>query len=46
MNVVSRIDAIVSKSNTYDCDNFDRTEPELELSEELDTKVIDGDDGD
>jgi hypothetical protein len=32
--------------DAHDCDNLDRTQPKFELTKELDTKVINGDDGD
>ena len=31
--------------STHDCNDFDRTEPKLELSKELDTEVVDCNDG-
>lgn len=32
---------LCSQRQTYDRDDFDRAEPELELTEELDTEVVD-----
>ena len=36
----------VKWTSTHDCDNLDGTEPELELSKELDSEVVDGNDCD
>lgn len=43
--MVSRDIDVVSNCKTYDCDDFDRTQPELEFTKELDTKVVDQNDG-
>ena len=38
--------SLCRKENTYNCNDFDGTEPELELTEEFDTEVVDGNNSD